>query len=309
MQTPQAPTAPTQAPGSKDVLDLSGNTKAPPALSVEKQVLRPRSKRGKYLKILLAGIIVATIGVGVYFYYNGGLSGSRNNPGDQEQKYTFEYFPSFQGVPINENTISFSKVDGKFCLRYKGLIYTPQDTGSLDPKVKQENEETREFPWYGLVDAPANLISESGPGDVIFSFKDSPSRRSFVFITRWQTESGERYHMYRFHNDSFSELRVFSRAAGVFWVPKVTQFSLGGNFLNIGLFRCATCLNEVPETLLYFVPTGEIKNIGQTSYFEWGADDNEYQYKPYVEGVDPADLPMRRNEFFERSIELLDLQD
>jgi hypothetical protein len=215
----------------------------------------------------------------------------------------FEEFPDFPGIPIGENTVSFVKADGKFCLLYKGVVYLPQDSGSLIPKREEATEEMLAFPWIGLVDAPADLPS-SKTGEV-FSFKASPSNNSFVFIMRWLGSEDERYHMYRFFNNNLSELRIFTQADGLFYAPKLSLFSLGGNFLNLSMFRCADCLTEQPESLLYYIPTGDIRNIGKVSFFEWSQDDNVYSYKEYKEGTGPAKLPLRTNEFFEQSEELL----
>ena len=158
------------------------------------------------------------------------------------------------------------------------------------------------FPWIGLVNAPENLVESK---DEVFSFKESPSNNSFVFIMRRGKTSGEEFWMYRFFNNKFSELKKFNLADGLYYVPKLNLFSPGGNFLNIGLFICTDCLSEKPETMLYYIPTGNYRNIGKVSFFEWGEDDNIYRYKEYKEGMDSKDIPLRTNEFFKKSDDLL----
>jgi len=217
-------------------------------------------------------------------------------------EHVFEEYPEFPGIPITDKTVSFVKADGKFCLLYKGVIYTSQDSGVLKPKTKQATDEMYAFPWIGLVDAPENLVESK---DEVFSFKESLSNNSFVFIMRWGKTSGEEFWMYRFFNNKFSELKKFNSADGLYYVPKLNLFSPGGNFLNIGLFTCTDCLSEKPETMLYYIPTGNYRNIGKVSFFEWGEDDNIYRYKEYKEGMDSKDIPLRTNEFFKKSDDLL----
>lgn len=210
--------------------------------------------------------------------------------------HTFDDFPDFTGIPITDNTISFLKVDNKFCLLYKGIVYFPQDTGSLTPRTKKEDSEIQGFPWKGLLETQ---------DDEIYSFASSPSNKSFVFITRGAAKDGDEYRMYRFINNSISELKVFKPSDGTVYVPKIFKFSPGGNFLNLSMFTCADCLSERPDTLLYYIPTGDTRNIGQVSEFNWTDDDNVYQYKLHKEGVDPKTVPLQTNEFFAKSVDLL----
>src|SRR3990167_8464994 len=239
------------------------------------QVIIP--KKRTFPKALMAVIFfILILGIGSFIFLRG-RDGVVNGPETTTPEHVFEEFPDFPGIPINDSTISFVKADGKFCLLYKGVIYLPQDSGVLVPKSQEETEEMAAFPWIGLVDAPGDINGT----DEVFSFKDSPSNNSFVFITRWETSSGESYHMYRFFNNNISELRIFRPDNGLFYVPKLNLFSLGGNFLNLSMFRCPECLTEQPETMLYYIPTGDTRNIGKVSHFEWSEDDNVYKYKQY----------------------------
>ncbi len=179
-----------------------------------------------------------------------------------------------------------------------------QNSGSYEVR-EVESDNPDQYPWYGLVDAPEGLLNIDGSGDEVFSFKGTPSNKSFSFVMHWNTGEEDAYYMYRFNNNELSQLRVFTREDGLFFVPKLNEFSFGGNFVNIHLFPCPSCTDQVPETLLYYIPTGEVKEIGRVSQFSWGEDDNTYEYKEYQEGVDPDSLPLRRNEFFEESVDLL----
>lgn len=279
----------------------------PPIPTVPVQDITPivqgKKKFPKKLLIFLILLVVAGVSLFAFYKTENPVSEEENT---QEVVHVFEEYPNFPGIPIKENTISFLKADGKFCLLYKGIVYLPQDSDSFIPKAMDLTEEMKAYPWIGLVDAPDNLVAEGGPGDAIFSFKETPSNRSFVFIVRWDTSEGENYHVFRFNNNNFSELRVFNtQKDGLYYAPKLHSFSPGGNYLNLNMFRCPGCLNDVPETLLYYIPTGDDRDLGQVSYFKWREDDNTYEYKDYEEGVDPANLPLRVNEFFEDSIDLL----
>lgn len=294
---PQEAPAPTPVQGAAIT-----PTSMPPVNTSDTNVV---IKKRKFPKTIIALVLLVVVGATARFILLNKPSIPTPQPSPIKKELVFEEYPEFPGIPINENTVSFLKLDGKFCLRYKGKIYIPQDTGSLVPRFKTENAEMANYPWIGLVDAPADLLVNGGPGDTVLSFEESPSNKSFVFIMSWKTEEGEKYRMFRFNNNSFSELRVFTQKDGLYYVPRINMFSLGGNFLNLSLFRCSDCITEQPETLLYYIPTGEDRNIGKVSYFKWGEDDNVYEYKEYEEGVDPADQLLRTNEFFERSIDLL----
>ena len=278
---------------------------APQTPTVSQQKADEKPKRKLPIRKALVVVVLLVIIAG------GALLASQfigRDPGDVTpgaEEHTFEEFPDFSGIPINENTVSFAKVDNKFCLRYKGHIYLEQNSGEYEVR-EVESEDPDQYPWYGLVDAPEDLVVSDGEGDRLFSFKATPSNKSFVFIMQWENQNGEQYHMFRFNNNEFSNLRVFNQSAdGLFYAPKLNEFSLGGNFVNIHMFPCAICTSQVPETLLYYIPTGETKDIGQVSYFSWGEDDNTYEYKDYEQGISPDELPLRRNEFFEESVDLL----
>ena len=265
-QAPQAPQTPQAIPPAP----------VPEAKPVEAALPPPAPARRGIPKTLffIIGIIVF-LGIAAFVFSmvqqrisdENGIVTETPNP----EAHVFEEYPDFPGIPINENTISFTKADGKFCLLYKGLVYLPQETGSLEPRIKEATPEMLEFPWIGLVDSPEDIVLFGGPGDEIISFKESPSNRSFVFIVNWTYEEGERFHMFRFNNNNLSELRVFEEPVdGLFHTPIVSIFSPGGNFLNLSMFRCPNCLDEEhPETLLYYIPTAETRNIGKVSQFAW----------------------------------------
>lgn len=227
-------------------------------------------------------------------------------PAAGPDEHTNQEYPEFSGVEIGTNTVQFNKVNDSFQIKYKDVIYHEQDTGSFVPRVvtTQKFEAIDDFPWYGMVDAPKDLVDPDGAGDQLFSFKAPPTYRSFVFIMRWDRPSGEVYEMYRFHDDGITKLDEFTKTR-TFYVPKLHEFSLGGNFISINIFSCPTCTDEEPEVLLYHIPSGETKSIGRVSYFAWGQDDNAYEYKEYRPGVDSDLLPILKNEFFVESVDIL----
>lgn len=215
------------------------------------------------------------------------------------REHTAEDYSEFNGVPIDEGTVAFNKVDESFRIRYFDQIYHEQDSGSFQPR-EVFPETADDFDWYGLVDTPDDVVGQPQ----LFSFKAPPTYRSFVFIMRWDDEAGEKFEMYRFHDNQVTKLEEFRKDRS-FYVPVLDNFSLGGNFVSINIFSCTTCFDEEPEILLYHIPSGESRNIGRVSYFAWGDDDNAYEYKEYKEGVDPDKVPLRKNEFFVESTNIL----
>lgn len=218
-------------------------------------------------------------------------------PGPTE--HTTEDYPDFKGVDIGADTVSFNKVDESFQIKYHGRVFHEQDTGKYEPReVFPDNVDA--YKWYGMVNPPGNLSDKNGEGDKLLSFKAPQlTYKSFVFIMRWDNADGEQYPMYRFHDNQISLLTTFKKDR-IFYLPILREFSPGGTFISIDLFRCATaiCTSEKPEVLLYHVETGETRNIGRVSDFRWTDEDNIYEYKPYEEGTDDSQIAWRRNDFF-----------
>lgn len=274
----------------------------------------PPPKRGFPLKIvLIIAAIFAILSVGIIAVAL--LSGGDDNqqpvvnnnqvfapsptPQAGPREHVAEEYPDFQGIPVGENTVAFNKVDESFRIKYMGQIFHEQDTGSFLPReVFPENAD--QFQWYGLVETPDDVVGEPK----LFSFKAPPTYRSFIFIMKWDREDGERYEMYRFQDNQVTKIEEFTKDRN-FYVPIIDDFSLGGNFVSINIFSCPTCYDEEPEILLYHLPSGESRNIGRVSYFAWGDDDNAYEYKEYKAGVDPDTVPLRKNEFFVESTNIL----
>jgi len=239
------------------------------------------------------------------------LTGGNSAPAEQQvyspestplagpAEHTVEEYPDYNGIEVDENTVSFNKVDESFRINYLGKIYHEQDTESYGPR-EVFPETADDYTWYGLVDTPDDVIGTPE----LFSFKAPPTYRSFIFIMRWDRSDGEKYEMYRFHDNQVTKLTDFTKDRA-FYVPILDNFSLGGNFVSINIFSCPTCTYEEPEILLYHIPSGETRNIGRVSYFSWGDDDNAYEYREYKEGVDPANVPIRKNEFFVESTTIL----
>lgn len=274
------------------------NTPAPP----------PPRKSGGKMKFIIIGLVVfliLAIVIGVAVFISRGGSGNprataepSGEPGPKEHEAT--EFPEFEGVEITDDTVSFNKVNESFRIRYKDQIFHEQDTGKFRPREVFPVEEALTFDWYGLVNPPEDV--DDGE---LFSFRAPPTYQSFIFIMRWESAQGELYQMHRFHDNKVSLLREFTEDR-LFYVPVLDSFSLGGNFVSINLFPCATCFDVVPEVLLYEVSTGFVKNLGQVSYFAWGADDKSYEYREYKEGEPDSEVPVRRNEFFSESVQILD---
>jgi len=269
----------------------------------------PEKANGKMKLIVIVLIVLAVLGIVIaiiMFLLSSGNSNSTKKIDIEKQSevgprdHEAQEFPEFQGVEVADTTVAFNKVDESFRIRYLGKIFHEQDTGEFSPR-EVFPETADDFTWYGLVDKPEDTLNDGG----LFSFKAPDTYQSFMFIMRWDDESGERYQMYRFNDNQVSLLREFTKER-LFYVPIIDGYSLGGNFASIKLFTCPTCTEESPEILLYHITTGDTKNIGQVSYFAWGDDDSSYEYKEYKEGVDPETVTLRKNEFFGESIDILD---
>lgn len=272
----------------------------------------PPPRKGGGMKMIIITLVIILIlsviaGVVLFVITSGGgtkkeiITDPKTKDEVGPREHEAQEFPEFQGVEIGEKTVAFNKVDESFQIRHLGKIYHEQDTGEFAPREFVPVEEASKFDWYGLVNPPESAINDGA----LTSFKAPLTYQSFMFIMRWDDIEGERYYMYRFHDNKVTLLREFTKER-LFYYPVIDSFSLGGNFASIKLFTCSTCVDETPEVLLYEISTGHVKNLGQVSHFAWGNDDKSYEYKEYREGVDPVSLPLRKNEFFSDSVNILD---
>src|SRR3989344_1359031 len=295
--SPQAQSEQVNSPKSVSVLPLGENATV---------ISPPKNIRKFPIKIFFISVVaLALLGGGVYASIS-----LLNNSGEREEElaptteeHVSTQYPNFPGIPVGQNTISFVKADGKFCILYNNKIYLPQDTGSFVPKVMSAAG-MENFPWIGLVDVPEDITREVQTANEIFSFKASPRNESFIFVTRWTTAEGtEEYNVYRFNND-ISKLMMFTYDFGLYFVPKVDTFSPGGNFVKFAMFQSPFIRDPLPETQLMYIPTKELRYLGLVTDFEW-KEDGVYEYKPFNENLDASETPLRRNEFFEDSVDIL----
>ena len=255
---------------------------------------------GALVIVLVIGILVAVLLVFLPKKNTDTSVVPQGTEGPGPRDHTSQEFPNFAGIDLGDKTVAFNKVDDSFQLKYLGKIFHEQDTGTFAPR-EVDFEASDNFTWYGLVNPPDKTLGDGS----IFSFKAPLTYQSFVFIMRWDQPEGEHYYMYRVHDNEVSLLREFTKDT-LFYAPIIDGFSLGGNFVSIKLFTCPTCTDENPEVLLYHIKSGETKNLGRVSYFAWGKDDASYEYKEYKEGVDESTVPVRKNEFFVESVDILD---
>ncbi|KKQ77063.1 MAG: hypothetical protein UT00_C0022G0005 [Parcubacteria group bacterium GW2011_GWA1_38_7] len=181
-----------------------------------------------------------------------------------------------KGIAIGPNTVSVTKADGKFCLQYKGKIYLPQELTSEIPKVVTPPDPSV-YTWYGLLNAPEDLTNQDSE---LFSFKASPDNQNFVFIMRWARSPQEQFEMFRFTASGVSPIKSFGLAAfeGAYWVPRISQMSIDGQFTSVHTYKCIDCTAHLPETLLFNLPQIQNINIEKVQEFEW-SDAGKYSYK------------------------------
>lgn len=207
--------------------------------------------------------------------------------------------PTDSGIPIKANTVSFARVNGEVFMRYKGKIYNEEAASKTDPSLtKLPNPDS--YIWYGLVDAPSDVNTESF--DELFDFKVMPNKSDFSFIMRW-TKNNNAIDYTVFYYDGYkptnkvSDILNFideSAKHSEFNVPRFKQISTDGRYFAFNMFSCWNCGGHAPDTLLFSFDTGlkavsampkvspekVTKRIGKTSYFNWKAN-GDYEYKEY----------------------------
>jgi len=268
-------------------------TSVPPTIPVE------RSKRKKFLLLGIALFLIVS-GVGAIALFIPRLQTvtapiETHIPTPNKKPDEMSGFTS--GIPITENTVQVTKADGKYCLRYKGKVYLPQQQGEYEPKeVFPEDPEI--YQWHGLVDPPGDLAIKTTFKDEIFGFKAYPDNSGFMFIMRWPKEKSDHYEVFNFNDNSVSPVASFTPSLQelVYRVPKIYQMSPGGNLVSLHMFDCWECERHYPQTFLLNLSSKQTKVIGQTSYFSW-KENGQYEYKDYFVNQDPSTLPLKTGAF------------
>ncbi len=256
---------------------------------------QPHSNQSKKI-LLIIGIIVGLLIVGFGGYFVG-KQNSKQPPQPQlptesptmttpttQATISPTAIPQDAGIPIQANTVSFTRVNGTIYLRYKGKIYNEEAANKNDASLT--NLPTPDnYTWYGLVDAPA--ISANTGFDELFDFKVFPNRYNFVFIMRWPIDDTKTdYKVFSYDafapNNKVSLIYTSTQAnnGNEYPVPRIRQVSTDGNYIAFSLFACWNCGGHIPNTMLYNMVTKATKQIGKVSYFTW-KDKGAYEYKEY----------------------------
>lgn len=257
-------------------------TTAPPPTPLSPVIVGGGRSKKKILFIILILFILLGGGAGVALLSS--RSGSGVAPTATPQATPIaqkddELAGFSKGIVIGPNTVSVTKADGKFCLRYKDKIYLPQDLESELPKIATPPDPSV-YTWYGLINAPEDLTNQDSE---LFSFKPSPDNQSFVFIMRWARSPEEQFEMFRFNSDGVVAIRSFGLPSieGAYAIPRVSQMSMDGNYSSVNLYKCIDCAVHHPETLLVNLPQVQSRKIGKVQEFKWG-ESGTYTYKEAI---------------------------
>lgn len=201
------------------------------------------------------------------------------------------------GIPMQENTVSFTRVGKNTYLQYRGKIYG-EDEQFEPQQVTLPNEQ--KYTWYGLVDAPKN--ADHTLFDEVFSFKTIPNTRNFIFVMRYTLPPGSKpawslpvYYYNQAASEKLSLVLPPGSDVGTNSVPKISEISSDGDYVSFSMFPCWNCGGSHPETRVMNLKTAANKSIGKTSYFAWKTN-GSYEYKEYV--TKPCPTPTGNPEEF-----------
>ncbi len=285
----------------------------------------------KFLFFFLVFLILIGLVAGLSYYF-GMTEGSRffglrkvlPTPAAEKTTPPVEISPivvaegtEFDLIAPGENTISFSRNEGKIILLYRGKMY---GEGKLEEPVDMATALVN-YRFIALLDAPDWVTPGAPMADEVFDLKSIPGTDEFVFVMRWgkkQEGGGEAtediYHLYHYHkSDAYEvhQVKVYSLALenNKPFVPRLTSFSSDATFAELKMFPCWNCGGGIPDTGLLNLDSSEYKNIGPTSFFEW-TEGGSYNFKEIKEiecGPEiqmgpclekPENLPMQSRSFY-----------
>jgi len=193
-----------------------------------------------------------------------------------------------RGEDIKQNTISFTTIQGKVFLRYKGTFYDIDDAMNNPIKVSVTNE--KKLSWVGITDGPEK--SDQVAFDEIFSFKRVPNSNDFLFVLRFDSwlaaseSAGQTIQLFQYslakdpHVISYQPF-VAKPENTDFVFPKITSFSTDSKKVAISLFTCWNCQNTSHKILLLNLNSHATKIIGPIGSFLWNSKEMyTYQDKP-----------------------------
>lgn len=272
-----------------------------PATEHLSQSPQSSKKTKKYLLILVSILVLLAVGFGGYYFGAQKQTPQQILPSPSplmtttptQSPVTPGISPIDAGIPIQANTVSFTRVNGAVYLRYKGKIYSEEAANKNDPSLTNlPNPDT--YTWYGLVDAP--VMPANTGFDELFDFKVFPNTYNFVFIMRWPVDDMKTDYKI-FYYDAFAANNkvslLYTSTQGDngndYTVARIKQISQDGKYIAFNMLGCWNCGGHMPKTLLFSLATKATKQIGMASYFAWKENGN-YEYKEYK--VIPCDPPL-----------------
>ncbi|MCL4382858.1 hypothetical protein M1545_03650 [Patescibacteria group bacterium] len=247
----------------------------------------PKSKNSWAKNFFLTIFLLALISGLVYVAFKFGQIYPPQQAAKTETTYPSATPGTYEGIPINENTVSYATKNNVVYLRYREKIYTEQE--SIDTEPKESNIDESGLTWYGLVDAPEGLTDDA-EFNRVFSFRET-TNGNFVFVMRYGTATGQDFSTYYFDGQKVNEL-ILATTEG-YSIPKVASVSGDGMYASFDLYGCWNCGGHKPETVVVNLKSGENENIGKVSEFSWGQN-GSYSYKEYIvkDCEPPSEGPM-----------------
>lgn len=194
--------------------------------------------------------------------------------------------PIDAGIPIEANTVSFTRSNGNVYLRYKGHIYSEEAANKNDYTLtKLPNPDA--YQWYGLINAP-QIPTDAIDLDELFDFKVMPNKTNFSFIMRWpqnMTTIDYKVFYYNAYASGNKVTNLFNKTDDTkqknYDIPRLYEISNNNVDVAFNMYPCWDCGTNKPEVMLFNIETKQTKTIGKVSYFNWRTK-NDYEYKEYI---------------------------
>ncbi len=173
-------------------------------------------------------------------------------------------------VTEGENTVSTARINNIPFIRLNNTLVAPQSGFSIEDT---DLSDASSYPWKPL-------FRVEGTEPVVFSYMASLDTANLIVIVKTGTD----YSVYVYNEfDPEHPVRIvntFSESESQ--IPYATAISPEGRYISLALLRCATCADEVPNTVMIDSADGFYQSLGKTSAIQWGIF-GQYQYKEYEE--------------------------
>lgn len=196
------------------------------------------------------------------------------------------FLPIDAGIPIEADTVSFTRSNGNVYLRYKDHIYSEESANKNDYTLtKLSNPDA--YQWYGLINAP-QIPASAVDLDELFDFKIMPNKSNFIFIMRWprsKTIIDYKVFSYDAYASGNKVTNLFNKINNTkdknYNIPRLYKISNNNKDVAFNMYSCWNCETSQPEVMLFNIDTKQTKTIGKVSYFSWRTK-NDYEYKEYI---------------------------